>query len=199
MNVEFSNISCIKMLMHSMKYPDNIVDGVLVGYLNGENEKLVIIDSFPLSHSPKLSEYITLGMDYIQEYCNIKNRIYSEIKIGIVGYYYFGIGEGEADESHLLRLSNNLSEELLSSFQNPILVTWKGLNVQTDKILLVKLMNKKKDVGHSFENQDSLKTELEKQVKSLNYLKIVDIEDHFADPNLDFINSKIVIDNNLLK
>ncbi|KAK6590539.1 JAB domain containing [Cryptosporidium xiaoi] len=191
MNIEFSNASYIKIIMHSMKYSDSIIDGVLIGYLDVEFGKLVITDSFPFSHSPKLSEYITLGLGYIQEYCNIKNETSSDFKIGIVGYYHFGVGEG-ANINCSPQLPSTISERLIPSLQSPIVVTQRGgTRIQTSESLLVKFLNKKEEANYSFKNQNSLKIKLEERIKSLHYLKVVDMEDHFMNPNLDFINSEI--------
>ncbi|KAH8582560.1 JAB domain containing [Cryptosporidium sp. chipmunk genotype I] len=178
MKIEFNQASYRKILSHSMKYPLGFIDGVLIGYLNSQND-LIIADSFPLTHGPKLPLMVTLGMQYAQGHCDVLNRFNKSAKLEIVGFYF-----GFCDEKYLNSEGSNthldiISEKLLANNKNSILVTFNGKKTSFKESMNVFLLRNKQLLLHTF-IEDSAEAETKKLTRDLEYYSLSDFEDHLS-------------------
>ncbi|CUV07314.1 unnamed protein product [Cryptosporidium hominis] len=190
MKIEFNQTSYEKILSHSMKYPQSFIDGVLIGYSSGQTN-LIITDSFPLSHGPKLPLMVTLGIQYAQGYCDILNRLDKSPKLEIIGFY-----SGLPDEKCLNSGGSKtyldlISEKLLANNKNSILVTFSGQKMLFKESMNVYLLRNKQLLLHTF-IEDPLRPET-KRLKDLDYYNLSDFEDHLCNIQPKLVNNLLLI------
>ncbi|OII74867.1 uncharacterized protein cubi_02999 [Cryptosporidium ubiquitum] len=192
MKIEFNKVSYKKILSHSMKYPLSFIDGVLIGYLSGQNN-LIIVDSFPLTHGPKLPLIITLGIQYAQGYCNILNQLNTSDKFEIIGFYSGNCEEKYLDSGASKAYFDLISERLLENNQNSIFVTLSGQKLLTGEGLNVYLLKNKQLLSHTL-IENSVGPEIKKLTRDLEHYSINDFEDHLYNLKAKPINNPLLIE-----
>lgn len=186
MKVELSRVSYEKILSQSMKYPMSFVDGVLIGYLSGK-DTLIVTDSFPLTHGPKLPLVITIGMQYVQAYCDILNRSNSPTKCEIIGFYSSSRGEERPGSGYSKAYFDIISEKLLYNNNYSIHITVHDQNLLSGNGLSVCLLRNKQQLPYTIENSTGHETK--NLTKYLEYYNMNDFEDHLSNSKLKLINN----------
>ncbi|KAJ1607471.1 JAB domain-containing protein [Cryptosporidium canis] len=190
MNIEFSRESYERILSQSMKYPMSCVDGVLIGFLSEQNT-LIVADSFPLTHGPKLPHIITIGMQYAQGYCDILNRSNTSTRHEIIGFYstyHYDRHFGTEDTKLYFNL---ISEKLLADNSESIHVTVHDRNALSGDCLNVRLLRNKQLLNYKIVN--STGPNMNKLIRNLEYYNINDIEDHLSNPKLEVMGNSLLL------
>eukprot|EP00919_Chromeraceae_sp_WS-2016_P029136 GHVR01069081.1.p1 GENE.GHVR01069081.1~~GHVR01069081.1.p1 ORF type:complete len:239 (+),score=46.35 GHVR01069081.1:63-779(+) len=108
-----SKLAYVKMALHCLKYPKNVINGIFIGYINkldDNNIDIIITDTVPLFHTNILSPMMKLSCVMIEEYCNKQCP-----KLNILSYYQYdntcvhisNITKFESFRNCALKISNN--------------------------------------------------------------------------------------------
>eukprot|EP01080_Neovahlkampfia_damariscottae_P002019 gene2019-1526_t len=110
----------LKILMHSVKYPTQAINGILIGDDSGN-----VLDSIPLAHNNlALTPVLEIGLSIIENYAKEKKQ-------NIVGYYF--ANEREKDET-VSEIHLTIFKKIQKNFSNANL--WRVRNQKKKKKFL---------------------------------------------------------------
>lgn len=179
--IEFSAQSYSKMVLHAMKYPHAVCNGLLLSPKDrDEDNKFRIIEAIPISHASNcLTANIEIAYNSVSMYCQSQELV-------ICGFYQTN-QPSEDDQPDAF--SQKVAEKICESYTNAVLC-YVGAEGSLDP---------HQCVDNKWRRRTNYKIETDREViadhilysKEKLYNKIVDFDEHFNNIALDWTNAKI--------
>ncbi|KAI0290250.1 hypothetical protein BC826DRAFT_553889 [Russula brevipes] len=129
-NFRLTNLASTKLLLHSLKYPHQKVNGVFLGKPSETDPSIIIIfDAVPLQHHwTNLSPMMEVGLGLAANHAN-RNQLY------VVGYYE---APARLGDTQLSPVGERVAAKIKESFPTPIAVVLNGskLNEESSAVLV---------------------------------------------------------------
>ncbi|KAI0282396.1 hypothetical protein BC826DRAFT_921887 [Russula brevipes] len=112
-NFRLTNLASTKLLLHSLKYPHQTVNGVFLGKPSETDPSIIIFDAVPLQHHwTNLSPMMEVGLGLASNHA-YRNQVY------VVGYYEAPARLGDTQLSPVVE---RVAAKIKESFPTPIAV-----------------------------------------------------------------------------
>lgn len=205
MKLEISDVAFTKLLLHAWKYPQNPVNGYLIGKVNttkaadsdgssltvgeGANSSITVSDAIPLFHSHTLATSLEVATELID--CG-ENEI--------VGYYY---ANERVDEASIPIVAERIANQLIKDVPGAALVQINNQRLQDPDDHALEALGYTKNgwkaqlAISSAHGGESLKSALELAENAITYEmydNLADFDEHFEDVSRDPHNTQLTAD-----
>uniref|UniRef100_A0A0G4HNS3 MPN domain-containing protein n=1 Tax=Chromera velia CCMP2878 TaxID=1169474 RepID=A0A0G4HNS3_9ALVE len=187
----FDDDAYVKMILHSLKYAKEDVNGILIGTRTDGSGDIVFKDAIPLFHTYILDPMMKLAFSMVDEYAASLDPPQQ-----IVGYYHVEaegsnhVGQNETAKATSVKIAANLSgkvpaafftvdsEKLAESDDDPAVKGWVSTGGSWRAV-----------APENVKTASSTPARAKKEVAQARYLELWDFEDHLSNPERDFIRN----------
>eukprot|EP01091_Cochliopodium_minus_P020156 TRINITY_DN8711_c0_g1_i1.p1 TRINITY_DN8711_c0_g1~~TRINITY_DN8711_c0_g1_i1.p1 ORF type:complete len:204 (-),score=54.24 TRINITY_DN8711_c0_g1_i1:21-632(-) len=193
--VSFKKEAWFKMILHSCKYLNQSIGGLLIGTIE-DNDSFNIVDCVPLFHTPIL--------DPMLEFSLLQTEIWSQKKsLKIIGYYH---ANEKLKDVKLPPICYKIGNKIKINSEKAIILLLDNQNIgkkQFTSFLYQSSLNNEKQIewaenseSNLFQFDESEEDEvifkrLQNQIKNNLFHNLVDFDDHLSNPSFDWRNENL--------
>ncbi|KAI0284172.1 hypothetical protein BC826DRAFT_960673 [Russula brevipes] len=192
-NFRLTNLASTKLLLHSLKYPHQTVNGVFLGKPSETDPTIIIFDAVPLQHHwTNLSPMMEVGLGLASNHA-YRNQLY------VVGYYE---APARLGDTQLSPVGERVAAKIKESFPTPIAVVLNGSKLNEESSAVLVSYVPASPAATTFRQVDgklwfdwSITTRTLRLVRHSNILdKFWDCDDYLEDQRVPFLTNNAVVD-----